>query len=42
MVEVLSGVNENEQLLGDATEGREGARFEPRDTSAPRDDDETP
>ncbi|HIA14347.1 MAG TPA: efflux RND transporter periplasmic adaptor subunit [Nitrospirales bacterium] len=42
MVEVLSGVNENEHLLADATQGRDGARFEPRETSAARDEDETP
>ena len=42
MVEVLSGVNEHEQLLVDATQGRDGARFEPRETSVPRDTDEHP
>ncbi len=42
MVEVLSGVNENEQLLADATQGRDGARFKSRATSASRDEDTTP
>lgn len=42
MVEVLSGVNENERLLGDATQGRDGARFQPSEASASGDEDEQP
>ncbi len=42
MVEVLSGVNENERLLGDATQGQDGARFESREAPAPRGEDEQP
>lgn len=42
MVEVLSGVNENENLLGDATQGQDGARFESREAPASRAEDEQP